>query len=142
MTGERHFMILGAPTTKKTSQRIVYAGRGAQRRAYLIPASKSKTWERMAEAAMLSMRHAHHWPMHEGPVQVKAIFYRPWNTTGDLTGYMQALADALEGAKVIANDRLIVSWDGTRLAIDKAHPRVEVWLRAYEPEVYVDALSR
>ena len=43
-----------------------------------------------------------------------------------------ALADALEEAGIVENDRLIVSWDGSRLLKDAATPRIEVMLEAVE----------
>jgi len=39
---------------------------------------------------------------------------------------MQAVADALEHAGVVVNDRLIVSWDGSRLSKDAVRRRVEL----------------
>lgn len=47
---------------------------------------------------------------------------------GDLVGYLQGLADLLEKRGVVANDKWIQSWDGSRLAKDKANPRVELTL--------------
>ena len=48
-------------------------------------------------------------PRMTGPVRVSATFYRDRNA-GDLVGYMQALADALQKAGVLVDDRQIVSW--------------------------------
>ena len=45
----------------------------------------------------------------------------------DLLNLEQATADILEKARVIENDKNIVSFDGSRIAgIDKANPRVEI----------------
>lgn len=60
-----------------------------------------------------------------GPVAVRALFFRE-HAIGDLLNYEQALADALEAAAVVENDRLIVSWDGSRLLKDASAPRIEV----------------
>lgn len=118
----RVFTLWGAPTTKKTSNRLVRAGR----RYRVLPSKTYAQWAgRMTQAIDL-------WRCRSGvttltaPVQVTATFYRPFNTTGDLCGYMQALGDLLQLAGVIDNDRLIASWDGSRLAIDRDHPRIEV----------------
>jgi len=59
------------------------------------------------------------------PVNVGAIFYRQ-TACGDAVGYYQALADWLEGAGVVENDRWITSWDGSRMRKDSANPRVDV----------------
>lgn len=41
----------------------------------------------------------------------------------------EATADILEAAGIIANDRNIVSWDGSRIAgVDGKNPRVEIEL--------------
>lgn len=61
------------------------------------------------------------------PVNCKAYFYRH-ALVGDAVGFYQALADAMEEAGIVENDRLIVSWDGSRLLKDAANPRIEVTL--------------
>jgi hypothetical protein len=43
-------------------------------------------------------------------------------------GYYQGLADLLESRGILANDKHIVSWDGSRLLKDAARPRVELIL--------------
>ncbi len=122
---EWRVVIEGKPATKKTGQRIIRV-KGQPR---IIPAHNSLQWER---AAVLTLQARKRQPTITVPVQVQALFYRRTNTTGDLHGYMQALADALEKAGVIENDRLICSWDGSRKLIDKEHPRVELVLRWQE----------
>jgi Holliday junction resolvase RusA-like endonuclease len=131
------FTIHGPPRTKKTSNRIVRV----KGRPVVLPSKANETW---ARAAVLQMRSEYHrstvlavdpaagkltldrplGPINT-PVKVAATFYRDANR-GDLIGYMQALADALEAAGVVENDRLIVSWDGTRMLVDRHAPRVEV----------------
>jgi Holliday junction resolvase RusA-like endonuclease len=46
---------------------------------------------------------------------------------------MQALADTLEAAGVVPDDKYIAAWDGSRLLKDAADPRVEVTLTPMEP---------
>ena len=48
----------------------------------------------------------------------------------DAVGYYQALADALESAGVLSNDKWITQWDGSRLAKDAERSRIEVTLTA------------
>jgi hypothetical protein len=73
------------------------------------------------------------------PVQVTALFYRRV-LVGDLAGHLQALGDwlqaprmspggtrqARDGAGIIEDDKLIISWDGSRLRKDASKPRIEV----------------
>lgn len=62
-----------------------------------------------------------------GPVNCAAVFYRD-RASGDLVGYQQGLADVLEKLGAIENDAQIQGWDGSRLAVDTACPRVELRL--------------
>lgn len=77
----------------------------------------------------------------EGPVAVKAMFYREANI-GDIVGFEQAVGDAIQeplwkdiatgrkkvrsGIGIIKDDRQIEHWDGSRRLIDRARPRIEV----------------
>lgn len=63
------------------------------------------------------------------PLNCAAIFYRDANR-GDAVGYYQGLADALEKAGIMADDKWIVQWDGSRLAKDADWPRIDVVLTA------------
>ena len=67
------------------------------------------------------------------PLNCAAIFYRQKNI-GDAVGYYQALADALEAAGIVADDKWITQWDGSRLAKDADRSRIEVTLRALTKE--------
>jgi len=122
------FNLDGAPRTKKNHGRVVIrAGR-----RYHIPSSAHERWFQEANtqawAIRYDLRHAGvELPIRE-PVSVRAIFYRDRNL-GDLVGYQQALGDWLEAVQILANDRQIVSWDGTRLAVDRQRPRIEVEIR-------------
>lgn len=63
------------------------------------------------------------------PLNCAAIFYRD-ALRGDAVGYYQGLADALEAAGVVADDKWITQWDGSRLAKDAERSRIEVTLTA------------
>ena len=63
------------------------------------------------------------------PLNCAAIFYREKNI-GDANGYYHGLADALEAAGVVADDKWIAQWDGSRLTKDANRPRIEVVLTA------------
>jgi Holliday junction resolvase RusA-like endonuclease len=111
------YTIRTVPRTKKTSnQAAVINGR-----ARVFPSAKYRAF---ARAAIPQLRSQHMIGPLTEPVHVKATFYREANR-GDLIGYMQALADVLEEAGVLANDRQIVCWDGTTMTKDAESPRVE-----------------
>jgi Holliday junction resolvase RusA-like endonuclease len=111
--------IYGAPRTKKTSNRILQFGKFKK----IVPSEQYIRWQasavpqmRVAWAGRVAVNY---------PVNVRAVFYRDANR-GDLIGYMQALADALQTARVLEDDRFVVSWDGTRMRVDRKRPRVEI----------------
>jgi Holliday junction resolvase RusA-like endonuclease len=114
--------ILGPPRTKKNYSRIVRAGR----RFRLLPSAAHEGWARSAMAQLQGWRRS---PLADG-VAVKAFIYRE-RKTGDLINYLQALADALERAGVVQNDRQIMSWDGSRLDKDARRPRIEVDITSF-----------
>jgi len=130
------FTILGTPRTKKNSPslsiRRVTRFRRGKLKTRAIPVIRSnpnsKKWEESAKWQL-----ANQWrrsPL-EGPVEVTARVFRE-RAAGDLINYLQAIADALERAKVLVDDVQIVSWDGSRLDKDASRPRVELTVKALE----------
>lgn len=114
--------ILGAPRTKKNHG--IITNRGANPR--ILPSPQFSAWNRIAQMQLAKQRTAaNSWVTIMTPVNVSAAFYRE-KLTGDAVGYYQALADALEEGRIVENDALIVSWDGSRLLKDAKNPRVEV----------------
>lgn len=113
--------ILGAPRTKKNHGFRTKQG-------HSMPSAAYSAWDRMAQLQIAKFRAAH--PLRvilplRLPCNIKAIFYRE-ALVGDAVGFYQALADTLEKGGIVENDRLIVSWDGSRLFKDSDNPRVEV----------------
>lgn len=115
-------MIPGRPVTKKNSGR--YCGPGRFR-----PSAAFEAYEAVAVPVLKTQakkQRIEH-PI-DRPCQLWVSYYMP-NRAGwpDLVGLMQATADLLEEAGILENDRLIVSWDFTRIAdIDKDYPRTEI----------------
>jgi hypothetical protein len=94
-----------------------------------MPSAAYSAWDRMAQLQLAKWRSERAtnrtfscWIV---PCNVKALFYRE-ALVGDAAGFYQALADTLEKGGIVENDRLIVSWDGSRLFKDADNPRVEV----------------
>lgn len=119
-------IVSGAPRTKKTSNVLAVAGR----RRVVLPSAAWRRWRREAtilvNGAPIGLRLE---PLLTAPVNCRALFYRDADR-GDAVGYYQGLADLLEERCILGNDRQLVSWDGSRLLIDRAHPRVEILLEA------------
>lgn len=115
------FAVLGMPRTKKTSDELGWV-RGRIRK---FPA---KAWREWAEHALLRWSS----PAPRRPLaqrlNCRALFFLAPRQHGDAAGYYQGLADLLEKRGVVENDRLLVSWDGSRLIHDRSEPRIEVEL--------------
>lgn len=122
--------IIGAPRTKKNHGRRIKRGR----RIFHVPSEAHEAW---ANAAILQLRSQLRrapselpvvlLPYYTSPVNVRALIFRDANR-GDAVGYYQAIADALEAAGVVQDDKFCVSWDGSRLLVDRHAPRVEIEL--------------
>ena len=115
--------IPGAPRTKKTSNKIWKVGN----RKVVMPSEAWMAWRDDVVAHI-----AEHVPGVRTmrlavPLNCRALFYRDANR-GDAVGYYQGLADVLEEIGLLADDEHIVSWDGSRLLLDRVNPRVEVTL--------------
>jgi len=115
-------VIPGRPITKKNHGRIVVNHRTG--RPMVIPSEQYKRYETDALWHLKTYRG----PTFGGPVNVRALYWLPDRRSApDLLGLEEATADILERAGIVANDRLIVSWDGSRIAgYDKERPRVEI----------------
>ncbi len=136
--GSIKIVIPGAPRTKKNHGRVV---RVKDKPVHL----PSDAWRRWRDGAILFARAGYtraalaaglpSRPAREGggyaplaqPVNCAAWFYRDAET-GDAVGYYQGLADLLQEAGVVADDKWIVSWDDSRMLKDAHNPRVEVTL--------------
>ena len=119
-------LILGPPRTKKNHGRLVRNARTGRQR--MIPSAAFIAYQDSA-LAQIAMRGKP--PMLARPLNCAAIFYRDAER-GDAVGYYQALADILQKAGVVADDKFIVSWDGSRLSKSKRSPRVEIVLTEAE----------
>jgi Holliday junction resolvase RusA-like endonuclease len=125
------FTILGAPRTKSNHQRI---GRSRNGKPFVMQAKTSVEWEQAAILQLQAQRHRAYGAGPDGssppfrhPLNLRALIYRD-RATGDLGNFVKALCDALERAGIVENDRLIAGFDGSRLLVDKANPRVEIEL--------------
>lgn len=150
------------PRTKKAHPQLIMG------RAVVLPSEQYTAWlkSQLQWKAELKAALASAIPITT-PVSITALIYREART-GDWTGYVDAIADALQsdvwqcqrpeqgsnkcrkkmvtdqaptrclhcgwpmpkrtrkGLGIISDDKLIQHWDGTRLLVDKANPRVEL----------------
>ena len=120
------FTILGPPVTKKNSARIVRNRKTGV--PFLLQSKPHEKWVKSAVDQLLGQRREHALTV---PVTMAAKVYRA-KRIGDLGNYLAAVCDALEEAGIVANDRLIQSFDGSRLLHDKENPRVEIQIEPME----------
>lgn len=113
--------IPGQPITKKNSQQILVNKRNG--RPMIFPSKQFKAYEKVALAALGGPRHA---PLFTGDIAVRVSYYLQDNRRPDLLNLLQATADILEAAGVIANDRDIISFDGSRIMGKSPEPRAEI----------------
>ncbi len=122
-------VIWGKPYTKKNHQRIIRV----KGRPVIMQSKNAVGWEASAVAQIRTQRPLCRgfWEPATVPVSLRALVYRD-RKVGDLGNYLAAICDALERAGVVENDRLIQSFDGSRLLIDRARPRVEIEIEPFE----------
>jgi hypothetical protein len=135
-------IVHGIPRTKKTSN-VVTTVKG---RHIVLPAKDWRDWTRDAQItidgmAFVSVKKSvprlvrddgepRLWTPLAVPLNCAAVFYLGNRQHGDTVGYLQGLGDLLQEREVIANDRFIATWDGSRLVHDGSMPRVELALEA------------
>jgi hypothetical protein len=93
----------------------------------VLPSPQFRQWNQAAQMWLARVRSENPGLPIRGPVNCRALFFRD-AFRGDAVGYYQALADALGEARIVFDDQLIVSWDGSRLFKDHVNPRIEVEL--------------
>ena len=112
------FTIPGTIRIKKNSRRIYGFGKFKK----VLPSKAYMEWETQARARFV-FEHFQ-FPVIQTPCHVQAMFYYR-GPEFDLHGAMESLADAMEGL-LYEDDKLIVSWDGSRKERDKLNPRTEI----------------
>lgn len=130
-------VIWGAPRTKKTSNQGVRTGHKCPKCRLgtgPIRVFPSAAWRNWVQKAVVTVRTSDGdrdlrtlppGSLPDRPYNCAAVFYRDADR-GDMIGFAQGLADFLEQRNIISNDKWIRSWDGSRLDIDRARPRVEL----------------
>jgi len=125
------FTLGGAPRTKKNHGKIIVRGK----RVLHVPSDAHQKWflRAMLDANKARARNPVLYPVPH-PINVSAVFYCEANT-GDPVGYYQALADLLQAAGIVGDDKQIRTWWGTYLALDRVNPRIEVMLQGFPPSL-------
>lgn len=109
------------PRTKKNSQQILINNR--TKKPFITQNEKYKQYEKDAGWFL-----KHPQTVIAQPVNVKCIFYRDSARRVDLTNLLEAIDDILVKYKILDDDNcnIIAGHDGSRVLIDRDHPRTEI----------------
>src|SRR5208337_4406593 len=116
-------IIHGQPITKKNSQQIILI----KGRPLIIQSKAYRAYEKLAKAQIWESRP--YIDIINKYIWVCCRYYLATARIPDLVNLLGATADILQAAKVIQDDNLIRSWDGSRIAGKDPVPRVEIEIR-------------
>lgn len=121
------YLILIEPRTKKNSQQVVY--NKTTHRTMLLPCKEYRQYEKDC-GYFINMPDA---PI-DYPVNIECRFYRKNYHRCDLTNLLEAIDDILVKYGVIADDnfKIVAGHDGSRVLVDKEHPRTEIYITRLE----------
>lgn len=130
---EYNFIIDGQPMSKKRNYRIIRIGN----RPALGLTKNYKAWEKGVVDQLWVQRMEYlktmtgPWePINEG-VQVTFIFFMKDRARYDLSNLYQGPEDALVKAKILTDDSLIESHDGSRKYLGCETPRILVTVKSF-----------
>jgi Holliday junction resolvase RusA-like endonuclease len=118
---EACLVIPGQPATKKNSQ----VARCVNGKPVVLQSKAYRAYEKMALKALLACPRTE----FSGPVVVTVHYWLKDKRRPDLNNLMAATADILEKARLITDDREIVSWDGSRIMGTSPNPRAEITIK-------------
>lgn len=109
------------PVSKKNSQQI-YINKASGKR-FITPSAKYRDYERAALKLLPRLKE----PI-KTPCNVQTVFYMPTKRRCDLVNMQEAILDVLVKAKILDDDNyyIVRSMDGSRVDVDKEHPRTEI----------------
>lgn len=115
------FTIPVKPRTKKNHGQLVTLKTGRQ---LMLP---SKAYQEFLKDIIAFFKHQD-FVIIDKPINLKCLFYKDKNYKSDLTGYLQAIQDALVDVGFLEDDnsRIVVSTDGSRVYLDRENPRIEI----------------
>jgi Holliday junction resolvase RusA-like endonuclease len=122
------FTIPISPVTKKNSQQILINHKTGKRFV-----SQSKQYIQYEKDCCKLITGAYRKKI-DYPVNLAAVFFMPTARRVDLVNLIESLQDVLVKAGVLADDnsQIVVSTDGSKVSIDRQHPRTEVNITPYE----------
>lgn len=121
-----HFVIPICPVTKKNHSQLIWRNG----KAVIIP---SKPYQQYEKDCAPFIPHPSFAPINK-QINLKAVFYMPTKRRVDLTNLLQALCDILVKYGLIEDDnsKIIIGFDGSRVAYDHDYPRTVVEIAEIE----------
>lgn len=115
------------PKTKKNNQRIITNRKTGK--PFIIQSEEYKLYEQDAGWFLKKPEK----PI-DYPVNIQCTFYRVSARRTDLTNLLEAIDDILVKYKVIEDDcfTILAGHDGSRVLVDKEHPRTEIRITKIE----------
>lgn len=118
-----------APVTKKNHQQIRFSGG----KSWIAQSERYRQYE----ADCLRLITAPYRKRIACPVNIKAVYYMPAARRVDISNLHSALHDVLVKAGVLKDDsslspRIVAGTDGSRVCIDRKHPRTEIEITEWE----------
>lgn len=92
----------------------------------MLPSEAYLEWEANVRIQARNHIDPQAFPINE-PCEVTVKIYYKGNRP-DLSGALESVGDCFEGI-LWTNDKLIMSWDGSRLHKDNEHPRIEICMK-------------
>lgn len=122
--------IPGEPRTKKNSQQILV--NKATGRPFISPSKEYKAYLRHCAIYLPKLKK----PIDE-PVNIKCIYYRSTRRRVDLVNLIECTADVLTAYGIISDDNRNVMYavDGSRVFLDKEHPRTEITIEPITEDI-------
>jgi Holliday junction resolvase RusA-like endonuclease len=102
--------IWGIIPPKKTSQMINRRGS----KVWISPNIKYKEWENRAAQELMIQKSEMNIKIFTADINLKVYIFRKGYKLFDLSNAIQSIEDALQKAKIIKNDSIIYSFDGSR----------------------------
>lgn len=116
-------VVHGCPRTKKNSPQI-RRGRGGKR--YVAPSDAFLTYQ---DRAGWELRNRPEEPLG-GQYNVRVLYYMDSLRRVDLSNLLESTCDILVHYGIIKDDnsRIVCSHDGSRVLLDREHPRAEIFV--------------
>lgn len=123
------YVIPGNPVTKKNSPRIVT--NKTTGKAFPLP---SKQYENYEAGALMVLKPSRPKAPIGAPVNIRVRYYMQTLRAVDLVNLLEATDDILVRAGVLQDDnnRIVAGHDGSRVYLDREHPRAEITITAVD----------